>query len=369
MIGVLEYRRHMKPLLTLVLLGLALPIPAAGAPVEPETLLERLAGQTGCAPLGPLARHTLSDAAAFEPGEARILTEYGFHDLSRQKLRCRGRTLEIQIYRMLDAPAAYGLFTLYRKTDSRVPEGFPRLAEESGQWVAFAQSRFYVRVRRPALPAGRAAALEAARFLSKALPADWALPSLVGYLPREHLVPGSEVFLMGHRALSLRLPMGQEDLFGLAHGAEALLADYRSLNGSARILLMIYPTQQLAGKYLQSGYRRLMRRHPDWQVFYKREGPLVVMVLDSSDPEIASSFLDKVSYVSSVSWDPKAEPLSVGRMMLSVFLYVGAVIGITMVAGLGFGLLRLLISWLFPGKIFNRQKSYEVIRLKLPPPR
>lgn len=358
----------MKPLLTLVLLGLALPIPAAGAPVELETLVERLARETGCAPLGPLARHTLPDPAAFEPGEARILTEYGFRDLSRQRLRCRSRSLDIRIYRMLDTPAAFGLFTLFRKPGSRVPEGFPRLAEESDQWVAFAQSRFYVRIGRSDLPAGRAAALQAARFLARSLPDDWALPSLVDYLPREHLVAGSEVFLMGHQALSLRIPLGREDLFGLSHGAEALLADYRPFNGSARILLMIYPTQQLAGKYLQSGYEQLMRQHPDWQVFYKREGPLVVMVLDSTDPEIASSFLDKVSYVSSVSWDPKAEPLSVGRMMLSVFLYVGAVISITLVVGLGFGLLRLLISWLFPGKIFDRQESWEVIRLKLPPP-
>lgn len=359
----------MKPLLTLVLLCLALPMTAAGAPVELEALVERLARETGCAPQGPLARHTLPDPAAFEPGEARVLTEYGFRDLSRQRLRCRSRSLDIRIYRMLDAPAAYGLFTLFRKSDSRVPEGFPRLAEESDQWVAFAQSRFYVRIGRSDLPAGRAAALQAARSLARSLPADWSLPSLVDYLPREHLVAGSEVFLMGHQALSLRIPLGQEDLFGLSHGAEALLADYRPFNGSATILLMIYPTQQLAGKYLQSGYEQLMRQHPDRQVFYKREGPLVVMVLDSSDPEIASSFLDKVSYVSSVSWDPKAEPLSVGRMMLSVFLYVGAVIGITLVVGLGFGLLRLVISWLFPGKIFDRQETWEIIRLKLPPPR
>lgn len=359
----------MKPLLTLVLLGLALPLAAAGAQVQLETLVEKLSRETGCAPLGPLTRHTLPDPAAFEPAEAPILTEYGFHDLTRQKLRCRNRSLEIRIYRMLDAPAAFGLFTLYRKPDSRVPEGFPRLAEESDAWVAFAQSRFYVRIRRPALPGGRAAALEAARFLARALPEDWALPSLVDYLPREHRVPGSDVFLMGHRALSFRIPLGQEDLFGLAHGAEALLADYRPPSGSARILLMIYPTQQLAGKFLQSGYRQLMRQHPDWQVFYKREGPLVVMVLDSTDPEIASSFLDKVSYVSSVSWDPKAEPLSVGGMMLSVFLYVGAVIAITLVVGLAFGLLRVLIGWLFPGKIFDREETYEVIRLNLPPPR
>lgn len=358
----------MKPLLMLVLLGLVLPAAATDAPVKLETLLEGLAQETACAPLGPLVRHTLTDPAAFEPGEAQILAEYGFHDLSQQQFRCRGSSLQIQIYRMLDPPAAYGLFTLYRESDSRVPEGFPRLAEESDHWIAFAQSQFYVRIRRPARPGGRTSALEAARFLAQALPADWALPSLVDYLPRQHRVPGSEVFFMGHRALSRRLPLGQEDLFGLAHGAEALLADYRPLNGSARLLLMVYPTQQLAGRHLQSGYQRLMRQHPDWQVFYKREGPLVVMVLDSTDPEIASSFLDRVSYVSSVSWDPKAEPLSVGHMMLSVFYYVGGMIGITLAAGLVFGLLRALISWLFPGKIFDRQKSYEVIRLKLPPP-
>lgn len=359
----------MKPLLLLVLLGLALPVAATGAPLELETLTEKLAGETGCAPLGPLARHTLDDPDAFEPGEAQILTEYGFHDLSRRQFRCRGHSLQIEIYRMLDAPAAYGLFTLYRESDSRVPQGFPRLAEEGAPWTAFAQSRYYVRIRRPALPGGRAAALEAARFLARALPADWALPSLVDYLPPQHLVPGSEVFLMGHRALGLKLPLGQEDHFGLAHGAEALMADYRTPEGSARLLLMIYPTQQLAAKHLQGGYGQLKRRHPDWQVFYKREGPLVVMVLNATDPEIASSFLDKVSYVSSVSWDPQAEPLSVGHMMLSVFLYVGAVIGITLAAGLAFGLLRVLINWLFPGKIFDRGESYEVIRLNLPPPR
>ncbi len=359
----------MKPLFILVLLGLALPASAAGAPVKLEPLMERLAREAGCLSLGPLTRHTLSDPAAFEPGEAQILAEYGFHDLSRQQFRCRGRSLQVRIYRMLDSPAAYGLFTLYRKPDSRVPDGFPRLAEESDGWIAFAQSHFYVRVQRPAQPGRGAAALEAARVLAQGLPDDWALPSLVEYLPRKHLVAGSEVYVMGHRALNFRIPLGQVDLFGLVHGAEALLADYRPLNGSARLLLMIYPTQQLAAKYLRSGYERLIAQYPDWQVFYKREGPLVVMVLNSTDPEIASSFLDKVSYVSSVSWDPEAEPLSVGRMMLSVFFYVGAVIGITMVAGLLFGLLRVLISWLFPGKIFDRRETHEVIRLKLPPPR
>ena len=353
----------------LVVLGLVFPASGTGTPPNLKEVMRELAQETGCTPLGPMAERPLPALAALSSREAELLDEYGFRNLSEQPFRCQGKTMRVQIYRMLDSVAAYGVFTLYRKPDSSVPDGFPRLAAESDEWIAFAQSHFYVRIQRSARPPWRVTALKAARLLSQALPTDWLLPSIVHYLPQQHRVAGSEVFVMGHHALNLRHPFGSTDLFGLAHGAEAIMADYRLDNGSAKLLLMIYPTQQLAKKYLESGYEQFILRHPDRQVFYKREGPLVVMVLESTDPDIASSFLDQVSHVSSVSWDPKAEPLSVGRMMLSVFLYVGAVIGITLLVGLTFGLLRVLIGWLFPGKIFDRRESYEVIRLKLPPPR
>ena len=359
----------MKRALWLVVLGWVLPASGSATEVKFEELMAGLAAETGCSPLGQMAAHRLPDLAAASPGEAAILDEYGFHHLSEQRFRCQGKTMQVQVYRMLDYVAAYGVFTLYRKPDSSVPDGFPQMAAESEAWIAFAQSNFYVRIRRPARPPWRVTARQAARYLSQALPTDGLGPSIVDYLPRQHRVAGSEVFVMGHHALNLRYPLGKTDLFGLAHGAEALLADYRLANDFAKLLLMIYPTQQLARKYLELGYDQHSRQYPDRRVFYKREGRLVVMVLESTDPEIASSFLDKVSYVSSVTWDPKAEPLSVSRMMLNVFLYVGGMIGITLLAGLIFGLLRVLITWLFPGKIFDRRETYEVIRLKLPPPR
>ena len=359
----------MKKLLILALLAPFFTANAIGSQVKLEKLIDRLAQNAGCPPLSALTRHTLTDPSKFEPGEVQILTEYGFHDLRRQLLRCQNQTLEIQIYRMLDSPAAYGLFTLYRQSDSRVPKGFPRLVEESDHQIAFVQSQFYVRIRWTNNSGGPRKGIEVARLLAQALPVNWTYPRLVNYLPQKHLVAGTEVYVMGHQALNIRLPLGQDDLFGLVHGAEAVLADYKFSNGSAKLLLMMYPTQQLARKHLNDGHKQLMEKNPGWQVFYKREGPLVVIVLNSTDPAIASSFLDQVSYVSSVSWDPKAEPLSVGHMMLSVFFYVGKVIGITMVAGLSFGILRVLICWLFPGKVFNRQEAYEIIRLKLLPPR
>lgn len=359
----------MKKLLILALVAPFFTANTIGSPIKLEKLVDRLAQNVDCPPFSALTRHTLTDASKFEPGEVQILREYGFHDLRQQLLRCHNQTLEIQIYQMLDSPAAYGLFTVYREIDSRVPKGFPGLVEESDHQIAFVQSQFYVRIRWNNKSGGSRKAIEIARSFAQALPVNWTYPRLVDYLPQKNLVAGTEMYFMGHQALNVRMPLGPDDPFGLVHGAEGVLADYKFNHGSAKLLLMMYPTQQLARKYLNNGHKHLMQKNPAWKVFYKREGPLVVMVLDSTDPEIASSFLDQVSYVSSVSWDPKAEPLSVGHMMLSVFFYVGTVIGITLVAGLSFGVLRVLICWLFPGKVFNRQEAYEVIRLKLLPPR
>ena len=92
---------------------------------------------------------------------------------------------------------------------------------------------------------------------------------------------------------------------------------------------------------------------------------MVVMVLASNSPELATALLDRVSYVSIVSWDPKVDPPPIGQVMLNIFIYCGIMLAITFAAGFAFGIIRILIKWLFPGKVFDRPKNVEVIRLKL----
>lgn len=352
-------------MLLIFLQGLLLTPDSFSAGIDVEELLKKLMIDSDCQPLVQKLHQNLQDIADVRPGEAAILQEYGFQSYSEQEINCHHNELVLQIYRMLDSVAAYGIFTLYRTPDSTPLHSFKTMAAESQDWIVFAQDHFFVRIRRHASPSARPVALKIAHFLSQALPKHFLLPSIIHHLPQQHLVVGSEIFVMGHQALNLIYPLGERDLFGLAHGAEAVLADYRQPNHSAKLLLVMYPTQQLAKKYLEIGYQQYTARYPDQQVFYKREGPLSVIVLDSSDPEFATSFIDNVSYTSSVTWDPKVEPLSVGPMMVNVFIYVGTVVGITLVVGLLFGLLRVLLSWLFPGKLFDRQETYQVICLNL----
>jgi hypothetical protein len=72
-----------------------------------------------------------------------------------------------------------------------------------------------------------------------------------------------------------------------------------------------------------------------------------------------------MSYVSMVSWDPKAQPLSVARMMLNIFLYIGFMLALTLTAGIAFGLVRVLLKRFFPNRLFDRPETMEIIRLNL----
>ncbi len=233
--------------------------------------------------------------------------------------------------------------------------------------VSFHQSKYYVVVgSESADPALRSAMLQISRIISESLPTDFSLPMVASKLPTENRVPQSEKFVMGAEALSRLLPLGDKDPFGLSTGAEAAIAKYEQAGGeSATLLLIHYPTQQLARRLLEAGYQQYSSRHPDKTAFYKRDGPMVVMVLASNSPELATTLLEKVSYVSMVSWDPKVEPPSIGQVMMNIFIFCGIMLGITFVAGFTFGIARIVIKRFFPGKVFDRPETMEVIRLHL----
>jgi hypothetical protein len=193
------------------------------------------------------------------------------------------------------------------------------------------------------------------------------LPPIVARLPKVKLTKGSEFFFLGFRALNQKVPLGNSDIFGLANGAEAVMAEYQFPADAAKLILVYYPTQQLAKKYLESGYRACMAQNPHQTLFFKRDGPQVALVLDAKSAEAATSLLEKISYVSSVSWDPKAEPIPVARIMMNIFIYTGVMLALTLGIGLLFGLTRMLLTRFYPNRFFDRPEAVEIIRLNLKP--
>lgn len=300
--------------------------------------------------------------------EAAVFVEYGFSKLTRVRLiNPDEQFLTVDVYEMLDSPAAYGVFTYLRPLTAEPLNGIGNIGVETIKDVAFQQSKYYVVVKTGgSISAPRQSILQVSRVISKSLPTDFSLPSVAGKLPSENRVLQSEKFVMGAEALSRLLPLGSKDPFGLATGAEAALAKYEQAGGeSATLLLIHYPTQQLARRFLEAGYQQYSAQYPDQPAFYKRDGPMVVLVLASNSPELATALLERVSYVSIVSWDPKVEPPSIGQVMINIFIFCGVMLAMTFAAGFVFGIARIVIKRYFPGKVFDRPETMEVIRLHL----
>ena len=302
------------------------------------------------------------------PGESAIVIEYGFTQMTKaQLLGPDHKLLTIEIYEMLDSAASYGLFTYFRSPTAEPITGIGVAGAVTPSEISFHQSKYYVVLRsEEADPSLRTTMLQILRAVARSLPNDFSLPMVASKLPRENRVPNSEKFVMGAAALSKILPLNDKDPFGLSTGAEAAIAKYGNVGGENALLLLIhYPTQQLARRFLDEGYKKYSAHHPGQPTFYKRDGPMVVLVLASSSPELATTLLEQVSYVSMVSWDPKAEPPSIGLVMVRIFIFCRIMLGITFVAGLVFGAARVVIKRFFPGKVFDRPETMEVIRLRL----
>ncbi len=329
-------------------------------------ILDLIKDQSVWQPEGIPKRFDSKSLSSRRSREAQIFLEYGVSALTAQDFKHQGKSFTLEFYEMLDSVASFGVFTFFRDPDSHPLHGLGNEAEEGVLGITFQQNRYFIRLlsNEPSLGI-RSSLQDVAHLISKALPVSFSPPMVISKLPEENRVARSEVFMMGHEALAHFLPMRSKDPFGLDIGCEAAMAKYQFQGDSAKVLLIHYPNQQLAKKYLENGYQEHAAEKPDQAVFFKRDGPLVVLVIESSSPELATVLLDKVNYVSTVSFDPKVHPLNIGQVMTNIFIFCGIMLGITFLAGILFGVIRIVMKRIFPGLVFDRSKDMDVIRLDL----
>ncbi|HYP14287.1 MAG TPA: hypothetical protein VEQ63_10215 [Bryobacteraceae bacterium] len=162
-----------------------------------------------------------------------------------------------------------------------------------------------------------------------------ALPPLTEYLPRKRLQSGSERYSLGPASLALfepRLPASQVN-FDL--GAELQLARYKTAGGETQLVLISYPTLQIAAKQF-----RVLEAIPEAAV--KREGPIVAVAFPKSDASAA--VLEAVKYAPRVTWAEQITsdtPQDAANMFLAVFTLAGVLIVASVLFGMAFGGFRL----------------------------
>jgi hypothetical protein len=326
------------------------------------------------------------DPVAADAANAAVLKEYGFVRLEKAAYtRDDGRNLTIRAAVFEDASGAYGAFTYYYSPDME--------QETIGGQGAFLNNRvlFYqgnvlvdaVFDRMSVMSASQLRQL--AGLLPQAEGGKNKPPSLPGYLPKAtsarsgegNLEKNTTKYVLGPIALNRigsPLPAAMVDF---KSGAEVVLGTYAAAAGDATLMLIEYPTPQIAAERLrqidashqvpqqQPGVASIVDVGP---FFDARTGPIVVIAGGPLSKREARSLMSSISYDADVTWNENtyvSKKDNLANFLFNAIVLCGIVVGLALVAGVAFGGLRLLVKRLFPDSVFDRREAMEIISLHL----
>ncbi len=165
------------------------------------------------------------------------------------------------------------------------------------------------------------------------------LPTLGGYLPTKGLEPNSQRYVLGPVTLAAGVPEIPPALAVFELGTEGQVATYRNPSGPEKLVLLSFPTPQLARK--QAGE---LEKLPG--VVVRRAGPIVAVVPGAKDTAAANALVRQINYQATVNWDEKPKPIvtaqGVAKMILAILELAGFLIVFCALAGFAFAGYRLL---------------------------
>ncbi|HZQ21247.1 MAG TPA: DUF6599 family protein [Terriglobales bacterium] len=319
------------------------------------------------------------DPAVADQVNAGVLNEYGFTDFAGGTYtRDDGRKLTIRAARFSDASGAYGAFTFY-KSPEMLNEKIGDQASSLNNRVLFYRGNVLVDALFEKLSAMSAAELRelAASFVQPAQSAG-KLPGLPAYLPKEGYIRNTARYVVGPIALDkIGAPVSSQ-LVDFASGAEVVLGNYTTSGGEATLMLINYPTPQLAAQHL----RALDNAHPQnaaqqpgsptlvdaGPFFDKRTGPIIAVVTGPLSQSEAKSLLASVNYDADVTWNQNtsfSKKDNLANLLVNIIILCFILIGFALVAGVAFGGVRILAKRIFPDRLFDRPEQVEFISLHL----
>lgn len=307
-----------------------------------------------------------SDAAEADQPNAELLKEYGFQRMERAVYTREGRKLTIKAAAFADATGSYGAFAFYQQPEMHSISLGDQGAAANEQ-VIFFRSNLLVDAVFEKVTAMSAAELRAlAAELAVAEGPGANPPSLPAYLPKQSQIRNSARFVVGPQGLARVGSPLSADAVDFSRGAEVALGKYRTDAGAATMIILGYPTPQIAAdreRHIQG-----LRAGDGTPWFTRRSGPLVALMTGQISEREAAALLDSVNYDADVTWSERTglEPReNVGSFIIAAFGLVAIIAGFMIVAGIAFGGVRLLVKRLFPERVFDRPEEFEIIRLNL----
>jgi len=316
------------------------------------------------------AAQTSTDPAAADTTNPAILKEYGFTDFASGTFsRDDGHTLTLRAARFADASGAYGAFTFYKQPEM-LNEKIGDQASSLNNRILFYRGNVLVDALFDKLSVMSAAEL---RELASVIPLPQGgarnLPPLPNYLPKQTYVKNTEKYIMGPLTLDkLGSPLPVE-MVDFAAGAEVVEGTYRGAGAQGTLMLISYPTPQIATDHLhriepahqanaQNGQPAVVEVGAFAQ---KRSGPIVAVAAGPFSQSEAEALVKQVNYDADVTWNENTffdKKNNVANLLWNVVLLCGALMGITLVAGVAFGGFRVAIKRLLPARSQSAEQEF-----------
>jgi hypothetical protein len=302
--------------------------------------------------------------APVRAGLAPVAKESGFTGLSTQTYEYSvGKGSQMILYAHRDSSGAYEDYTFLRAQP-------PTAVNPANSMLVKGNLVLWISANAILTPEDR----EAVEIWLQSVSDGVASPPIASYLPDKNRLELTERYALGsvafrQAATELGRPEvgGLVDAAGFNSGAEAMFARYKSGKNEATLLLIEYPTPQLAELHL----RHLQRALHDAKLgtsSVERKGSLLSIVLAPTSAEYAEKLRGAVNYETEVTWNEPSSTATdppITSTLVKIILATGVFMVVTLVLGIAFGGVRVITKRLFPGKVFDRPAQMEVLQLGL----
>jgi hypothetical protein len=303
--------------------------------------------------------------------DAALLSEAGMEERFTRQYANGLQTIRVSLKRFRDPSGAYEAYTAAFDPEMQ-PSTVGALTATGHQRLVMLIGNYLMEVNRPEL-ASNEELRELAGAVRKSADAT-PLPPIRSYLP-QGFSDGTQRYTQGPAGFRTALGeldsgefAGLADEVGFGLGAEAMLAQYQRGKESGALLLIEYPTPQLAEQHLHHLEAALTPAAKQAGTTIERKGSLLSLVLNPPSPAFGESLRNALRYETEVTWNEPTHKITdppwlviVGRIIVLTLLFMGVAVAV----GVTFGIIRVLIKTFFPGKVFDRPGQMDVLQLGL----
>ncbi len=318
---------------------------------------------------------TLTDPASLASvPEGSLFVDVGFEKYSRRVYSLTNNgSLSVEVVRLKDARAAYSLLTLLRQADIVAgPPGEYQSTIAGG--IVFSRGDYWVRVHEEGGPQDlpkRVAVSVSNRIGERGT----GLPSLVSHFPKVGYDASSVRYYLGPKSYDSYASTIAGQRLKFESDMEIAQAKYAVGDMKGLLSLVSFPTSQLAEQFFDDAAGLDRGPGGNSRIYLKRIGPLLGILDGTFDAGTAEKILGSLQFTYAIKWiyDKNNRsnrtvwgvPMPILGTVVRSLLLTALLCGISLFAGIGFAVFRLVLRGYAPRNFFDRPERTEIIRLKI----